>query len=134
MNQSKGKSILSWVLQILLALLFLLAALGKVTRNPQWIERFHGYGYSATFCVLIGALEAAGALGLLIPRLSRYAATGLFGIMLGALYTHLTHQQANQVWRPLVFMLLLAVVVVIRRPQPLQTFREEGKTSGARVP
>jgi putative oxidoreductase len=118
MSQSKGKIILSWVLQVLLAVLFLLAALGKITRNPQWIGMFRGYGYSAGFCVLIGALESAGALGLLIPRLTGYAATGLFGIMIGALYTHLSYQQAAQVWRPLVFMLLLAIIIIIRRPWP----------------
>jgi len=38
-----------------------------VRSNPQWIDRFKAYGYSAGFCVLIGALEAAGAIGLLNP-------------------------------------------------------------------
>lgn len=124
MSQSKGKTISSWVLQVVLALLFLLASLGKITRNPQWIETFRLYGYSAGFCFLIGVLEALGALGLLIPRLSAYAATGLFGIMIGALYTYLTHQQATQVWRPLLFMVMLAIVIMLRWARPLPTARE----------
>ena len=125
MSQSRKMTILSWVVRGLVAAVFLLASLGKITRSPHWIATFQAYGYSAGFCVLIGVLEAAGALGLLIPRLSGYAATGLFGIMMGALYTHLLHQQAAQVWRPLVFMLLLAIVISIRRPWPLQAARGE---------
>ncbi len=77
MNQSKGKTIFVWLVQIVLALLFLGAALGKLTSNPQWIERFRVYGYPDGFCMLIGVLEAAGAIGLLIPRTARYAAMGL---------------------------------------------------------
>jgi uncharacterized membrane protein YphA (DoxX/SURF4 family) len=118
MTDSKTKRIASWGIQILLAALFALAALGKLTRNPQWISRFRGYGYSAGFCVLIGALEGAGALGLLIPRIARYAAIGLLGIMSGALYTHLVNHEAPQAWRPLIFMVLLAIVISCRRPWP----------------
>lgn len=118
MTDSKTKRIAAWGIQILLAALFALAALGKLTRNPQWISRFRGYGYSAGFCVLIGALEATGALGLLIPRIARYAAIGLLGIMSGALYTHLVNHEAPQAWRPLIFMVLLAIVISCRRPWP----------------
>ena len=119
-KKTKTKKIAVWGTQILLAALFALAALGKLSRNPQWISRFRGYGYSAGFCVLIGALEAAGALGLLIPRIAGYAATGLLGIMSGALYTHLVNGEAPQVWRPLIFMVLLAIVISYRRPWPLK--------------
>lgn len=118
MIDSKTKRIAAWGIQILLAALFALAALGKLTRNPQWLSRFRGYGYSAGFCVLIGALEAAGALGLLIPRIAPYAAIGLLGIMSGALYTHLVNHEAPQAWRPLIFMVLLAIVISCRRPWP----------------
>lgn len=120
MTDSKTKRIASWGIQILLAALFAVAALGKLTRNPQWISRFRGYGYSAGFCLLIGAMEAAGALGLLIPRMAGYAATGLLGIMSGALYTHLMNHEAPQAWRPLIFMVLLAIVISCRRPWPIK--------------
>ena len=103
MTDSKTRRIASWGIQILLAALFAFAALGKLTGNPQWISRFKGYGYSVGFRVLIGALEAAGALGLLIPQVAGYAAMGLLGIMSGALYTHFVNHEAPQAWRPLNF-------------------------------
>lgn len=121
MKQSKGKTILTWVAQVLLALLFVAAALGKLAGNPQWVERFRDYGYTDAFRLLIGSLEVAGALGLLISRTAGYAALGLLGIMIGASVTHLTHHEAVQLWRPIVFAVLLIMVVLIRRPWPLRS-------------
>lgn len=121
MKQSRGKTILTWVAQVLLALLFVAAAFGKLASNPQWVERFRDYGYTDAFRLLIGSLEVAGALGLLIPRAAGYAALGLLGIMIGASVTHLTHHEAGQLWRPFVFAVLLMMVVLIRRPWPLRS-------------
>ena len=116
MTESKTKKIAVWGNQILLATVFFIAAMGKLSRNPHWISRFRGYGYSAGFCVLIGVLESAGALGLLIPRVAGHAAIGLLGIMSGALYTHLVNHEAPQAWRPLILMVLLALVISHRTP------------------
>lgn len=134
MKQSKGKTILTWIAQVLLALLFVAAALGKLASNPQWVERFRDYGYTDTFRLLIGSLEVAGALGLLIPRTAGYAALGLLGIMVGASVTHLTHHEAAQLWRPIVFGVLLVVVVLIRRPWPLRSKPQPAESVAAGQP
>jgi uncharacterized membrane protein YphA (DoxX/SURF4 family) len=118
MKQSNGTTVFAWIIRIVLALLFIGASLGKVTSNPHWIERFRAYGYPDGFCLLIGVLEAAGAIGLLIPRTAGYAAMGLFGIMLGAGVTQATHHEAAQLWRPIVFAVLLAIVIYLRKPWP----------------
>jgi putative oxidoreductase len=125
MNQSKGKTVFAWLIQVVLALLFVLAALGKLRSDPNWIARFNAYGYSAGFCLLIGALEAAGGIGLLIPPLAGYAALGLIGIMIGASYTHVTHHEAAQLVRPIAFIVLLAVVVYMRKPWPMKSNTQE---------
>lgn len=120
MSQSKGKTVLAWIIQIVLALLFIGASIGKLTSNPHWVERFRAYGYPDGFYLLIGVLEAAGSIGLLIPRTAGYAAMGLFGIMVGAGFTNVTHHEAAQLWRPLAFAVLLTIVIYLRKPWPLQ--------------
>ncbi len=119
MSQSKGKTITSWILQGVLALLFAAGASGKLTSNPQVSEMFEGWGYPMAFMLLVGVLELAGAIGLLIPRTAGLAAMGLVGMMIGAAVTHLTHAEGMQVLRPLLFMAPLIAIVLLRRPWPL---------------
>jgi len=120
MSQSKGKTIVAWVLQGLLALLFVAAASGKLTANPQVIEMFEGWGYPRGFMLLIGVLELAGAIGLLIPRTNGHAAMGLIGLMIGAAVTHLIAGEGLQVLRPILFAAPLAVIVMLRHPWPFK--------------
>ena len=60
-------------------------------------------------------LEVLGAIGLLIPRLTKAAILGLTGIMIGAAYTHITNDEGAQVIRPIIFMLPLWVLWSLRR-------------------
>ena len=121
MSTSRGKNITSWVLQILMALLFALGASGKLMGSPGVIEMFEGWGFPAGFHLVIGALELLGAIGLLIPRTAGYAALCLIGVMIGAAGTHLTAGEGLQVLRPIAFMVPLAIIVVLRRPWPLKS-------------
>lgn len=57
----------------------------------------------------------AGAVLILIPKTSFYAAIGLIVIMIGALITHLMHDPIGQIIRPSVFMLLLGINLVLLR-------------------
>ncbi len=117
---SKAKSIGLWTLQVLLAAAFLMTGSSKLGGNPHWQKHFGEWGYPDNFYLLIGALEALGALGLLIPKLSVYAASGLIALMVGALFTHLLNGQTLQVLRPVIFMMFLAVVGYARRPEFLR--------------
>jgi len=116
MNQSRVKNVISWAVQIVLAAFYLLAASGKLMSRPQWIEMFRNWGFPDKFYLVIGVLELVGAIGLLIPRMVRYAAAGLTLIMIGAALTNLIHGDGLQVLRPLIFMVFLALVVYLRRP------------------
>lgn len=113
MADSKAVNISSWVLVVLLALGFLLAGVGKLTGAQT--AMFQGWGYAPWFAILIGVLEMAGAIGLLIPKMTRLAIYGLSGLMLGACYTHLANAEAAQLIRPLLFMAVLWVVWWLRR-------------------
>ena len=117
MNDSKVKKVIAWGLQIFLAVAYLLAASGKLLSRSQVIEMFSAWGFPDRFYFVIGVFEIFGAIGLLIPRTSSYAATGLIILMIGAVLTHLVNGEGWQALRPIVFILLLAVVLLIRRPR-----------------
>lgn len=110
--KERAKTIGLWVLQVLLAALFINVGVTKFT-EPSWAERFTNWGYSDAFRLLIGTLETLGGLGLLIPRLAAYAAAGLIVIMIGASVTHIVHGESWQNW---LFILLLGLVLYARRP------------------
>jgi putative oxidoreductase len=84
----KIPAVVSWVLRIALAAVFLMAAYRKLSGDPLPVATFEALGLGQWFRVLTGALEGVGAAGLLIPRLSAIAAAGLAMIMVGAAATH----------------------------------------------
>jgi uncharacterized membrane protein YphA (DoxX/SURF4 family) len=113
MSSSRARALSSWILVVLLAVLYASAALWKVSGGQA--EIFTAWGYPAWFALVIGVLELAGAVGLLIPRTTHWAVFGLTGIMLGAVYTHLANGEGFQVLRPLVFLAMLWVAWLLRR-------------------
>ncbi len=113
MAASRAKTISSWVLVVLLAAGYLMSGVGKLTGAAT--QMFEDWGYAPWFAILIGVLELSGALGLLIPKLTRAAILGLTGIMIGASYTHIANAEGAQVLRPLIFIVLLWTVWWLRR-------------------
>lgn len=78
-----------WVAQVLLAAAFAFVAAPKLLGDPAAVASFKAIGFGQWFRYLTGACELAGAIGLLIPRLSGLAAIGLVGLMVGATLTNL---------------------------------------------
>lgn len=86
--RGRALNITLWVVQVLLAVFFLVAAAGpKLAGQQDAVHIFTQIGAGQWFRYLVGALELAGAIGLLIPRLSGLAALGLVGVMVGATLT-----------------------------------------------
>jgi uncharacterized membrane protein YphA (DoxX/SURF4 family) len=77
----------------LLFVVFLGSGAAKLLMLPFEVAAFERWGYPLWFMLLIGVLEVAGALGLCLPRLRRWAAPALSALMLGAIATHLTHRE-----------------------------------------
>jgi uncharacterized membrane protein YphA (DoxX/SURF4 family) len=77
-----------WVLQIGAAGMFLMVGFLKLSGNPQLVGLFKAIGLGQWFRYLTGSLEVAGAILLLIPRISGLAALMLAGVMVGAVITH----------------------------------------------
>src|SRR5262245_36178738 len=75
--------ILTW----LLALLFVAGGIPKLLGIGSTDTEFTRFGYSAAFRLLIGVLEVAGGLALLVPRFAFYGTAVLLVIMVGAAWT-----------------------------------------------
>lgn len=113
---SKYLNIGSWVLQILLAVLFVMMGAQKLMGEAEVAANFARWGMPSLMLTLIGALEVAGGIGLLIPRLAGLAAAGLIPIMIGALFTHLSHGEMDMAPVPFVVLAILAMIAYVRNP------------------
>lgn len=80
------------IIQILLALMFLLAGVPKFTSNQQ-VEAFKAYGYPQSFRIFTAIVEVATAFLLIIGIWNQQsAAIGgflVFATMIGAIFTHI---------------------------------------------
>jgi putative oxidoreductase len=105
--------VLLWLLQILMAAAFVLIGVVKFF-DPSWARNFARWGYPDGFYMVIGALEAAGGLALLVPRLTSYSAAMLSVIMIGASLTHWLHGEMARITPPLMYLAILVIVGVCR--------------------
>lgn len=108
-----------WIVQALLALMFGMAGLMKLSQpkeklagNLAWVEDF-----SPGTVRLIGALELLAALGLVLPlltgvlpSLTAWAAVGLVAIMIGAAVTHARRKEPQAIGFNVVLLALAAFV------------------------
>ena len=73
-----------WAGQILLAFVFVSAAVPKLSAQPGMVHEFAQIGAGQWMRYLVGTTELAGAIGLLTPWLAGLAAAGLAAEMAGA--------------------------------------------------
>jgi putative oxidoreductase len=107
-----------WGAQIVLALFFASAAAPKLLSEKHTVEMFGQIGAGQWFRYLVGILELSGAIGLVIPRLSGLAATGLAGVMVGATITQVVIlDSAIGAVVPVVLIVVFALVARGRAPQ-----------------
>ncbi len=106
-----------WVLQILLGVFFIVAsAAPKFWGDPYAVQIFTEIGAGQWFRYLVGAIELAGGIGLMVPRLAGPAAVGLMGLMIGAGYTQaVVLGEPAMVTSPVIIFVLAAVVAWGRR-------------------
>jgi len=117
----RALNITLWVVQILLAALFAFAGINKLLTLQQGVaEGFAMIGFGQWFQYLTGALELAGGIGLLIPRLVGPAALGLAGVMVGAIFAHLLAiPPAGLAVVPAVLCIVLVLIARARWAQSL---------------
>ena len=111
-----------WIIQGLLALLFLFAGSMKLIVPIQMLTAQMPLPLPGLFLQFIGVAEVAGAIGLILPGLLRIrpiltplAACGLLVIMVGATVVTLAGGEVMPALLPLVMGLLCAFVAYGRR-------------------
>ena len=113
-----------WIIQVLLAVIFAVTGLTKLTQPRAKMAagpmRWAADVSDAQFR-LIGALEVLGAIGLIVPAalgvapiLTPLAAVGLVLTMVGATVVHVRHDEINRLAVPIV-VLGLALFVAVER-------------------
>ncbi|TMR09147.1 DoxX family membrane protein [Nonomuraea turkmeniaca] len=106
--------VLLWAGQVVLAVQFAMAGAVKLAGDPASVGLFEAIGAGQWFRYLVGALEIAAAIGLLVPRLCRMAALGLVGLMAGAVVTSVAILHADP-WLPLALGTVAGLIAWGRR-------------------
>src|SRR4030095_1597785 len=86
-----------WILQGLLATVFLVAGTAKLASPQMQIALFDKIGFGQWFRYFTAGLEVIGAILVLVPRTAGFGATLLGMIMVGAIEIHLLITGGNQV-------------------------------------
>lgn len=116
-------NIFSWILQILLALLFLSSGYSKTFQYNKKEDELKKMDHleSGNFIKFIGTAELLGAIGLILPKalnilpvLTAWAAVGLGIVMVGAMFTHLRYKEYQSFAFTTTVLILLIVVAVYR--------------------
>ena len=131
-TRRRARTIALWVLQVLVAFQLAGGGLLKLSGDPAMVEMFAAIGVGQWFRVVVGALELAGALGLLIPRLAGLAALGMSGLLVGATAANLFILHAAP-WLPIGLLLLCAPIAWGRRPRT-EAEQRSGHGPGRRTP
>jgi uncharacterized membrane protein YphA (DoxX/SURF4 family) len=111
---ARATNVALWMLQAVLAFQFAGGGLLKLTGSPEMVELFAAVGVGQWLRYMVGTLEVAGAVGLLVPRLSGLAALGLAGLMVGATTTNL-FVLGESPWLPIGLLLASALIAWGRR-------------------
>jgi uncharacterized membrane protein YphA (DoxX/SURF4 family) len=93
MNQQTSSStprrdVLTWALRLIVALIFIYEGLDKFGTRRLWIRVFTEIGIGQWFRYVTGSLEIAGAMLLLVPRMTMIAVGLLLCILAGAFLAH----------------------------------------------
>jgi uncharacterized membrane protein YphA (DoxX/SURF4 family) len=117
-TRGRGLDITLWVVQVLMAVFFLVAAAGpKLVGERTAVEMFTQIGAGQWLRYLVGALELAGAIGLLLPRVAGLAALGFVALMVGAFLTQVFILESVLWVTPAILGAVLALVAWGRWPQ-----------------
>jgi uncharacterized membrane protein YphA (DoxX/SURF4 family) len=105
------RSVLAWILSILLAIAFTLAGGIKLISAPGMVQEFAQIGLGQWLRYFTGVLEVSGAIGLLIPRVRFWASLQIAVVMVGATFTNIAVLHLSSMARVTGILLALALVL-----------------------
>jgi putative oxidoreductase len=112
-----------WVLRGLLAAVFLMSGVPKWLGDDATTATFAELGAGQWLRYVIGTVEIAGAIGLLIPSFVGLAALALLGVMAGAALSEATVLEDGNPVAPTILFALAAIVAWYRRETILPVLR-----------
>jgi uncharacterized membrane protein YphA (DoxX/SURF4 family) len=111
-----AKEVALWIITLLLALVCLRSGWLKVTGNVFWVRDFQRWGYPDWFRIVVGIAELTSMVLLMVPRFASYGASLFAAVMLGAIFTHYTHNETSRLSFNLFLLTLSLVIAFVRRP------------------
>jgi putative oxidoreductase len=108
-TMNRAAMIAAWVLQVFLGLAIAGGGVLKLSGDPAMVEMFDEIGVGQWLRLVIGLLEVAGGVGLVVPRVRAPAALFLLVLLLGATVTNVTVLDTG----PLVSLVLAVVALAI---------------------
>ena len=120
---SKGRMApkLLWVVQIVVGIDFIIGGVVKLIGIQAMVDLFTRIGGGQWFRYLVGFLELAGGIGVLILPLSGLAALGLAALLSSATFTNVVIID-DPPWVPLFWLTVVAIVAWRRWPQTKALF------------
>jgi uncharacterized membrane protein YphA (DoxX/SURF4 family) len=109
-----AKEIGIWVLTALLVFMFGNAGIRKFPEHGGWAAMFRQVGFADWFRYLIGVVEVAAALLLLVPRTAAYGALAVIAVMIGAIATNVINHMPRGIVAPAVALVVAAIVLTAR--------------------
>lgn len=118
--------ILSFILQSILALMFLMAALGKISGSKMHVEGFNHWRLPQWFRVVTGFVELIGAAALIVGFWdASWIAAGalLLGLTsIGGILTHVRVKDSMKQTFPILFLAVLSFVLYFIHLSDLSDF------------
>ena len=123
------KEVALWIIALFLALVCLRSGWLKVTGNIFWVRDFHRWRYPDWFRIVVGIAELTSMVLLLVPRFAGYGASLFVVVMLGAIYTHATHNESSRLPFNLFLLALSLIIAFTRRPNFLHKLQKSENVS-----
>ncbi|HTK64418.1 MAG TPA: DoxX family protein [Pseudonocardia sp.] len=111
-----------WILQVLGAAIFIFAGYSKLKGDAQQIEGFEAMGLGVAGMYIVGVLEIAGAVGLLLPGVAGFAGICLVALMVGATIATIGMMGFGPLVAVPVVTLILAAVIAWGRRRTVPRF------------
>lgn len=120
-----SKTIFTWVLRLLAAVILLQTLYFKFTAKPESVELFTILGMEPWGRIGTGVAELIASILILIPRTTLMGALMGLSLMAGAIFFHLTKLGVNFggdavlfIYAVIVFVCCLALIIIYRKNIP----------------
>ena len=115
MSIGKTRNTITWILTVLLALLYLGTGFAMVSGVEKVVQEFTLFGLPGWFRIAVGGLEILGAILLLIPAFTGAASFGLSILMIGGFACHAMFPPPIETLPPLICFAILTYICLTRK-------------------